>query len=113
MQPAPQYYLALNASTTKVIIQSGVTPEQAVFIRSITAGLIALAWALMANRSDLRVEKRLIPRLLLLGIFGVGTLQWAYSQAVVLLPVGIALLIEYTAVLWGANNCFAFFSRKK
>jgi len=90
----------LNASTTKVIIQSGITPEQAVLVRSITAGLIALAWALIANRSDLRVEKRLIPRLLLLGIVGVGALQWAYSQAVVLLPVGIALLIEYTAVLW-------------
>jgi len=90
----------LNASTTKVIIQSGVTPEQAVFIRSITAGVIALVWALIANRSELRVEKRLIPRLLLLGVVGVGTLQWAYSQAVVLLPVGIALLIEYTAVLW-------------
>ncbi len=77
----------LNASTTKVIIQSGITPEQAVLVRSITAGFIALAWALIANRSDLRVEKRLIPRLLLLGIVGVGTLQWAYSQAVVLLPV--------------------------
>ena len=102
----------LNASTTKVIIQSGVTPEQAVFIRSITAGLIALAWALIANRSDLRVEKRLIPRLLLLGIFGVGTLQWAYSQAVVLLPVGIALLIEYTAVLWVPIIALLFFKEK-
>jgi drug/metabolite transporter (DMT)-like permease len=90
----------LNASTTKVIIQSGVTPEQAVLVRSMTAGVIALIWALTSNRSELRVEKRLIPRLLLLGIVGVGTLQWAYSQAVVLLPVGIALLIEYTAVLW-------------
>lgn len=90
----------LNASTTKVLIQSGVTPEQAVFIRSITAGVIALVWALIANRSELRVEKRLIPRLLLLGVVGVGTLQWAYSQAVVLLPVGIALLFEFTAVLW-------------
>jgi drug/metabolite transporter (DMT)-like permease len=102
----------LNASTTKVIIQSGVTPEQAVLVRSITAGLIALAWALIANRSDLRVERRLIPRLLLLGIVGVGTLQWAYSQAVVLLPVGIALLIEYTAVLWVPIIALLFFKEK-
>jgi len=102
----------LNASTTKVIIQSGVTPEQAVFVRSITAGLIALAWALIANRSELRVEKRLIPRLLLLGVVGVGTLQWAYSQAVVLLPVGIALLIEYTAVLWVPIIALLFFKER-
>lgn len=90
----------LNGSTTKVIIQSGISAEQVVFIRSLAAGLIALVWALIANRSQLRVEKRLIPRLILLGVVGVGFLQYFYSQAVVLLPVGIALLIEYTAVLW-------------
>lgn len=90
----------LNASTTKVIIQSGITPEQVVFIRSLSAGLIALVWVLATNPKALKIEKRLIPRLLLLGIVGVGMLQWTYSQAVVLLPVGIALLIEYTAVLW-------------
>ena len=29
-----------------------------------------------------------------------GLLQWNYSQAVYYLPIGIALLLEYTAVLW-------------
>jgi len=72
----------LNGSTTKVIIQSGI---------------------------QLRVQKRLIPRLLLLGVVGVGMLQYAYSQAVVLLPVGIALLIEYTAVLWVPLVALVFF----
>ena len=99
----------LNGSTTKVIIQSGVSAEQVVFIRSLAAGLIALIWALIANRSQLRVEKRLIPRLLLLGVVGVGFLQYFYSQAVVLLPVGIALLIEYTAVLWVPIVALVFF----
>ena len=99
----------LNGSTTKVIIQSGVSAEQVVFIRSLAAGLIALIWALIANRSQLRVEKRLVPRLLLLGVVGVGFLQYFYSQAVVLLPVGIALLIEYTAVLWVPIVALVFF----
>ena len=99
----------LNGSTTKVIIQSGITAEQVVFIRSLAAGLIALGWALISNRAQLRVQKRLIPRLLLLGVVGVGMLQYAYSQAVVLLPVGIALLIEYTAVLWVPLVALAFF----
>lgn len=99
----------LNGSTTKVIIQSGVSAEQVVFIRSLAAGLIALIWALIANRSQLRVEKRLIPRLLLLGVVGVGFLQYFYSQAVVSLPVGIALLIEYTAVLWVPIVALVFF----
>lgn len=99
----------LNGSTTKVIIQSGVSAEQVVFIRSLAAGVIALIWALIANRSQLRVERRLIPRLLLLGVVGVGFLQYFYSQAVVLLPVGIALLIEYTAVLWVPIVALVFF----
>ena len=90
----------LNASTTKVIISSGITPEQVVLFRSFSAGLIAFLWALWANPQALKVPKRLIPRLLLMGIVGVGMLQWTYSQAVFYLPIGIALLIEYTAVLW-------------
>ena len=99
----------LNGSTTKVIIQSGITAEQVVFIRSLAAGLIALGWALISNRAQLRVQKHLIPSLLLLGVVGVGMLQYAYSQAVVLLPVGIALLIEYTAVLWVPLVAMVFF----
>ena len=90
----------INASTTKVIITAGVTAEQVVFFRSLSAGAIALVWALFANREALKVPARLIPRLVIMGIVGVGMLQWTYSQAVYYLPIGIALLIEYTAVLW-------------
>jgi drug/metabolite transporter (DMT)-like permease len=99
----------LNASTTKVIIQSGMSAEQVVFIRSMFSAVIALIWALIANRSALRLQKSMIPRLLLLGVVGVGGLQWTYSLAVVMLPVGIALLIEYTAVLWVPIILMLFF----
>ena len=90
----------INASTTKVIIGTGISPEQVVFFRSLSAGLIALTWVLFTNPKAMRVPVRLIPRLLLLGVVGVGMLQWTYSQAVYYLPIGIALLLEYTAVLW-------------
>ncbi|MEL0320053.1 MAG: EamA family transporter, partial [Aquiluna sp.] len=94
----------INASTTKVIIGSGITPEQVVFFRSLSAGLIALTGVHVTIPKALRVPVRLIPRLLLLGVVGVGMLQWTYSQAVYYLPIGIALLIEYTAVLWVPIN---------
>ncbi len=90
----------LNASTTKVIIQSGISAEQVVFIRSLFSFSLALIWALIANRQALKISPRLLPRLLVLGVVGVGMLQWTYSSSLVRLPVGIALLIEYTAVLW-------------
>lgn len=102
----------LNASTTKVIIQSGMSAEQVVFIRSLFSAVIALSWALLANRSALKVNKNMIPRLILLGIVGVGALQWTYSLAVVMLPVGIALLIEYTAVLWVPIILMLFFKEQ-
>lgn len=43
---------------------------------------------------------RELPLLVTFGIVGVGLMQWAYSQAVAGLQVGIALLIEYTAIIW-------------
>ncbi len=90
----------LNASTTKVIIGSGISAEQVVFIRSFFTGGIALSWVLLTAPKTMKVPARMIPRLLLLGVIGVGLLQWSYSQAVFFLPIGIALLLEYTAVLW-------------
>ena len=102
----------LNASTTKVIIQTGMSPEQVVFVRSLSAFTLALLWALFANRKALKIPGKLIPRIILLGVVGVGMLQWTYSLAVVKLPVGIALLIEYTAVLWVPIIALVFFKEK-
>ena len=102
----------VNASTTKVIIESGISAEMVVFVRSLSAGLIALTWALIANPKLLKVPKRLIPALILLGVIGVGSLQWTYSLAVLYLPIGVALLIEYTAVLWVPIIALVFFKEK-
>ncbi len=89
----------LNASTTKVIMASGISAELVVFIRALSTAVFALIWALATNPKMLRVPLRKLPILIFMGIVGVGMLQWTYSIAVSLLPIGIALLIEYTAVL--------------
>lgn len=102
----------LNASTTKVIIGSGISPEQVVFIRSLFTGGIALTWVLLTSPKAMKVPARMIPRLLLLGVIGVGLLQWSYSQAVFYLPIGIALLLEYTAVLWVPIIALIIFKEK-
>jgi drug/metabolite transporter (DMT)-like permease len=102
----------LNASTTKVIMQSGMSAEQVVFVRSLFSAIIALSWALIANRSQLKLKRSQIPGIVLLGIVGVGALQWTYSLAVFILPVGIALLIEYTAVLWVPIILMLFFKER-
>ncbi|MFM7014535.1 MAG: EamA family transporter [Actinomycetota bacterium] len=89
----------LNASTSKVVMQSGITPEQIVLFRSIaTAFGAGLALALTKPRA-FRVQKQEWRSLILFGIFGVALMQWSYSSAVKYLPIGIALLIEYTAIV--------------
>jgi drug/metabolite transporter (DMT)-like permease len=102
----------LNASTTKVIIEAGINAEQVVFIRSLFSFVLALRWALISNRKELFVKPRMLPRLFVLGVIGVGMLQWTYSMSLVRLPVGIALLIEYTAVLWVPIVALVLFKEK-
>ncbi len=102
----------LNASTTKVIIEAGINAEQVVFIRSLFSFVLALGWALVANRKELFVKPKMLPRLFVLGVIGVGMLQWTYSMSLVRLPVGIALLIEYTAVLWVPIVALVLFKEK-
>lgn len=102
----------LNASTTKVIIEAGINAEQVVFIRSLFSFALALSWALIANRKELLVKPKMLPKLFVLGVIGVGMLQWTYSMSLVRLPVGIALLIEYTAVLWVPIVALVLFKEK-
>jgi drug/metabolite transporter (DMT)-like permease len=102
----------LNASTTKVIIEAGINAEQVVFIRSLFSLVLALSWALISNRKELFVKPKMLPKLFVLGVIGVGMLQYTYSLSLVRLPVGIALLIEYTAVLWVPIVALVLFKEK-
>jgi drug/metabolite transporter (DMT)-like permease len=89
----------LNASTSKVIMQTGVTPEQVVLFRSFASALLAGLVLLVTNRAAFRVAKSEWRSIVAFGIVGVALMQWAYSNAVNNLPIGIALLIEYTAIV--------------
>jgi len=89
----------LNASTSKVIMQSGITPEEIVIFRSIATALGAGIALALTKPAAFRVKRHEWKNLILFGIFGVALMQWAYSNAVKNLPIGIALLIEYTAIV--------------
>jgi drug/metabolite transporter (DMT)-like permease len=89
----------LNASTSKVVMSSGITPEEIVIFRSFATALGAGIALLLTNRKAFRVKRHEWKGLILFGIFGVALMQWSYSNAVKNLPIGIALLIEYTAIV--------------
>ena len=102
----------INASTSKVIMATGVEGSQIVLFRSFaTAGIAALV-LLFTNRGAFKVQKREWPKLIGFGIVGVALMQWAYSMAVANLQVGIALLIEYTAIVWVPIAAMFIFKEK-
>jgi len=88
----------LNASSVKVILSTGISTEQLVLFRTVFTAALAGIALLITNRKAFKMELKEIPLFVFYGIFGIGLMQWTYSNAVNLLPISVALLIEYTAI---------------
>ena len=102
----------LNASTTKVLIDSGISAEQLTLMRSGAVALLAgLALAVTSPKS-FKINWREVPFFAVFGVVGVGLMQWAYSNAVANLQVGVALLIEYTAIVIVPIATYLLFKEK-
>ncbi len=100
----------LNGTVAKVVLGAGIDPAQLTLFRSLgTAALSAVA-LLILDRRAFRVTPRALAALAVLGIVGVFLVQFAYASAIALLPVGIALLIEYLAIPIVAVLSFLFFT---
>jgi drug/metabolite transporter (DMT)-like permease len=81
-------------------------------MRVLGAAVISGVILLILDRKSFRVPLRQWPVIVVLGIVGVAMLQATYAFAIALLPVGIALLLEYLAVLIVAVVAFFFFKEK-
>ena len=88
-----------NASTVKIILGTEINPEQLVLFRTAITALIAGIVLLLTNKKAFKITKKELPVLVFYGVFGVALMQWSYSNAVSLLPISVALLIEYTAIV--------------
>jgi drug/metabolite transporter (DMT)-like permease len=96
-----------NGSLVKLLVEAGVTPMQLTQFRTLGTAVLAGAILLISDRAAFRLRRRQLLVMAVLGVGGVALLQASYAAALQLLPVGIALLLEYTAVLMVA--LFAFF----
>lgn len=88
---------ALNATVAKSILLTGIDPERLSQLRVTAAFLILLVFVAITGPARLKLRKKEIPILLAYGIFGVAMTQYLYFVSLVYLPVGVALLIEFTA----------------
>jgi len=88
-----------NGSVVKVVVSSGVSAAQLTFFRVLVALIISFIILLLTERSAFRITAKRMFGMAVLGIGGVAMLQWFYALAIARIPVGIALLFEYLAVL--------------
>lgn len=88
---------AINGTVSKSILVTGIDPARLSQLRVTSAFLILLIVVALIARPRLRLRRHEIPVLLAYGILGIAMTQYLYFVALSRLPVGIALLIEFTA----------------
>jgi drug/metabolite transporter (DMT)-like permease len=93
---------AVNGSVSKVVLDSKLSSLELAQLRATCAALGLLAFLLVFARAKLRVSRRELIFLIAFGVVGIALVQWLYFVAIHNLPVGVALLIEFTAPLFVA-----------
>jgi drug/metabolite transporter (DMT)-like permease len=101
-----------NGTTTKLLVLDGLEPQQLALLRSLGTAVIAGGALLITNRPAFRMPRRQLLTMAVLGVTGIALLQAFYGGALGRLPVGIALLLEYTGVLFVALVGFFLFKER-
>ncbi|GAB3679426.1 EamA family transporter [Angustibacter aerolatus] len=99
---------SVNATVSKVVLGDGLTPIQLVSARSAGAAVLLLAFTALTRPAALRIGLRELGFLAVYGVTGIAMVQWLYLVAIARMPVGVALLLEYTAPLMVALYVRAF-----
>jgi drug/metabolite transporter (DMT)-like permease len=90
---------SINGSVSKVTLSSGIDSLSLVLLRCAGCAVTLLVLVLLIDRSRLRVHRCEWPLLIAYGVVAISMVQWLYFVAIARLPVGIALLLEFTAPL--------------
>jgi drug/metabolite transporter (DMT)-like permease len=90
---------AVNGNVSKVALLNGLSSLELVSVRSAGTAVILLGITAVRRPAALHVGRRELGFLVLYGVTGIAMVQWLYFVAIQRLPVGIALLFEYTAPL--------------
>ena len=88
---------ALNGTISKSILLTGIDPSRLSQLRVTGAFVILFVFVALTRPRALRIARSEFVPLLAYGILGVAMTQYLYFVAIELLPVGIALLIEFTS----------------
>ncbi|HUW77815.1 MAG TPA: DMT family transporter [Candidatus Nanopelagicaceae bacterium] len=87
----------LNGTVSKLILQAGLPAMRFTEIRCGGAFICLLTYALIRRPASLKINRKQIGFLALYGVAGFAGVQVFYFVAIARLPVGIGLLLEFTA----------------
>lgn len=91
---------SVNAGFSGIVLDAGVSPVAVTAVRAVGTALVLGAVMVATGRIRLlAVPPRQWPLIVAYGAAGVGLVQVAYFVAIQRLPIGLALLLEYTAPL--------------
>jgi len=88
-----------SGTFARSLIDAGWSAGSAVAARVGIAAVILAVPAALALRGRWRVVRRALPRVGLFGLLAVGGAQLGFFNAVRYLPVGVALLLEYSGII--------------
>jgi drug/metabolite transporter (DMT)-like permease len=92
-------FFALGGTIAKSAFDLGVPPrvlaEWRVLFAFVAFTLIVAAW----RPRELRVRREDILWFAAFGVFGMGAVQWLYYEAIQRIPIAVALVVEFTAVI--------------
>lgn len=90
---------ALNGTVSKTLLLGGMEATRLTQLRVTAAFLILLVFIALTNRSALRLRRSELRMLAAYGVLGISGAQFLYFLAIERMPIGMALLIEFTAPL--------------
>jgi drug/metabolite transporter (DMT)-like permease len=87
----------LNGSMARSLIDDGLSAVRLAQLRSLGSLVILAAFLLVAQRERLRVDRRDLPALAVLGVAGLALVHATYFLAIDRLQIGVAVTIQYLA----------------
>ena len=90
---------ALNGNMARALLDDGVSAFRLSELRSLGSWLLLLAALALTRRDLLRVERRELPALAVLGVVGLAGVHASYFLAIDHLQIGVAVTIQYLAPL--------------
>ena len=90
-------FFGINGTVSTLALQAGISAPRLTALRCTGAAIGLLVVLAVVAPRRLRVSPREMPLLAVLGVVGIAMTQFLYYVAIGRLPVGIALIFEFTA----------------